>query len=830
DDIILGGPGRDVLVGGADHDIILGDDLAPGDDNAVDYIYGDFGTGLGEPGSGRDRIDGNGGNDVLFGEGEDDQIIDTLGASNLIDAGAGDDPDTIAAPTATPNPPVAASPDDPFALDTLPGGPTYAGWWAEIAGSATGFGLSGGVGAALDTTVAVDADGVRYVAWADSRNGNYEIYVARETAGGWEMIGGSAAGGGVSDSQTDSRQPALLVHDGRPTVVWTEAQANGTDVMGAQYDAASDSWVTLGNSLLPGGISNTARADRPQIVAVDGRMLVAWIDTSSQTAQVYARVFDGTSWVEITPGSASGLGITQARPPVQEYDIAAEGSDVAVTWSAGAGEAMSVYARVREGSSWVLLGSTVSDPDVTVRPNESREPDAAWLDGQLFVAYRERVADFEQIYVKTFAGGAWASAGPDGAVKQGVSDTLRRSLDPKLESGGGELFLAWVEHDNADHADPNASIYVKRWNGEQFVETLPGDASGGGIGATGGKLSALDLTVDAKGRPTVGWADDTSGLPQAYLRTLTALPGRVFTAVPGAGVQAILDANDLGAGDFVVLAPGTYAGFTLGADDAGVIILGAQGGGSTVTGEVRLEAQATLQRLNLAGGVTVADGVAGAGLVDNRIGAGGLVLEGGSDLQVLHNRFDGTTGVTIAGAASGLIAHNDVFASDTGLAIDAAFSGDIRDNDIRDAALGVRYGAAAPLNGNRIHDNTVGVRSTVGGTTDALGFLPGSAPNEISGNDTGVELVDAQMRNQHLSRNTVGVTGSGVLGGDDLAAANVIELGLVGVSGFDGTIRFNRIGSNRIGIVAESGNHIESNHVYRNAIAGVAIAGESGVH
>ena len=210
DDIIQGGAGTDVLVGGADHDIVLGDDFAVGDDNAVDYLYGDFGTNLNEPGSGGDRLFGQGGNDLEFGEGADDAIIDPLGASNLIDAGAGDDPAVFVAPPPTPNPVPAVTPDDPLAVNTLPSGPTYAGWWAEIAGSATGFGLSGGVGAALDTTVACDASGVRYVAWSDTRNGNYEIYVARESASGWEMLGGSAAGGGVSDSQTDSRRPALL--------------------------------------------------------------------------------------------------------------------------------------------------------------------------------------------------------------------------------------------------------------------------------------------------------------------------------------------------------------------------------------------------------------------------------------------------------------------------------------------------------------------------------------------------------------------------------------------------------------------------------------------
>ena len=76
----------------------------------------------------------------------------------------------------------------------------------------------------------------------------------------------------------------------------------------------------------------------------------------------------------------------------------------------------------------------------------------------------------------------------------------------------------------------------------------------------------------------------------------------------------------------------------------------------------------------------------------------------------------------------------------------------------------MRYNAAAPLNGNRIHDNTTGIRSTLAGTTDALGFLTGSKPNEISNNGTGVELVSAQAQNQHIFGNLVGVAGSGVLG------------------------------------------------------------------
>ena len=543
---------------------------------------------------------------------------------------------------------------------------------------------------------------------------------------------------------------------------------------------------------------------------------MTWLDRSSSAGQVYGRTFDGAAWIEITPGSASGLGITQAAPPVNEYDVAAEGERVAVTWSAGIGNVVDVYGRVREGAGWVELGGSATGLGISNSVTESREPDIAWLDGQLFVAYRERIADFEQIYVKTFVEGAWVSAGPDGAVKEGVSGTSRRSLDPKLESGGGELFLAWVDHDNADYADPDARIYVKRWDGTQFVETLPGDASGRGISATGGKLSALDLAVDAKGLPSVGWTDDASGLPQAYLRTVTALPGQVLAASPLVSVQSILDANDLGAGDMIVLAPGVHAGFTLGANDVGVTILGAQDGGSVVNGPVSVRAGGVLQRLNLAAGVTIDAGATGLALVDNTIGGGGVIVNGGADLQLLHNRFDGATGVTIAAPAGGLIAHNDVFASGTGLALGAAFTGDIRDNDIRNAQVGVRYDALAPLNGNRIRANEIGVRTSVGVAADALGFLAGSVPNEIAGNFVGIELANAQVQNQRVSQNLRGVIGSGTLGGADLAHANVIEGNGIGVDRFEGTIQFNRIGAGATGIVAASGNRIQDNHIYRN--------------
>ena len=91
DDLLEGDGGSDTLVGEAQHDTLYGHNQAgTTDDNAVDYLYGDFATGAGETGSGRDRLFGGGGNDFLYGEADDDFIDAGDGTNNLVDFGSGD--------------------------------------------------------------------------------------------------------------------------------------------------------------------------------------------------------------------------------------------------------------------------------------------------------------------------------------------------------------------------------------------------------------------------------------------------------------------------------------------------------------------------------------------------------------------------------------------------------------------------------------------------------------------------------------------------------------------------------------------------------------------
>src|SRR6185437_5286163 len=162
-----------------------------------------------------------------------------------------------------------------------------------------------------------------------------------------------------------------------------------------------------------------------------------------------------------------------------------------------------------------------------------------------------------------------------------------------------------------------------------------------------------------------------------------------------------------------------------------------------------------------------------------------------------------------------------------GLLIAAAFTGSIDHNLIQGAQYGVALFAAAPLNSNRIFNNTVGIVDWVNSATSGLGFIAGATPNLIIGNVTGVQL-NGLMQGQIISSNGVGVTGNGVLGGTSLDSANEILNNTTGVS-FNGEVRFNRIGRNQHSIAVQSGQLIDHNAFFDNNVANLETQGTHGL-
>jgi Ca2+-binding RTX toxin-like protein len=830
DDLIEGGAGADVLVGGAGHDTLYGHSVSGvGDDDAADWLYGDFGTNADEPGSGADRLFGQGGNDLLYGEGADD-FIDALGngyavfeagggSSNLVDFGSGESatPSNFVAPTPTPSPTPVATRNEPLAPNTLPTDPDVAGLWRELAGSASGGGLSGGVNLAVEPSVATDAAGHPIVAWADARNGNFEIYVLRHDGSAWRALGGSAAGGGVSATAGSSRQPALTFDaSGAPVVAWIETASNGTsDVRVARYDAGTQAWVALGSSLSATGISGTGMADGVQLVDTTAGLVAVWLDGSSGTTQVFARRFDGSNWVAM--GSASGSGVSAAPTAVSNLAVTTDGTRVAVAWAREVAGLRQVYVKEFNGANWQGLAGSDSGNGLSAGIGDSWQPSLAYHDGQLFVAWQSMDIDgYQNLVVSRHQAGAWSA--PAAVTEHGpTTDNATIARDARLAAGGDALWLFWTDEDTR-RADQPQALYGMVWNGVEFAPRIAADADGDGISETGGRLSGAAVTVDPAGRPVVVWSEADRGfsgdpaLPAIYLRADAPVINRVFQPADQAELLQILETQSPGAGDVIVLPQGFLGGFTLGASASGVTLVGAPAWGTQVNGTIVIEgaSNVTLQGLTFGGltfqGVTLQGGVHvqdadGFTLRDSRFGNARLTLDGGSDVRVVHNQFGGA-GVSIVSATSGRVAWNDIQGT---LSIAAPFAGSIDHNSIHGAAIGVDYAAPADLLGNRIFGNDIGVRTSVGGTADALGFTAGGGTNEIFDNATGIESVGAQFQLQHVYGNTVGVRGTGIVGGASLDQANLIERNGTGIANFTGTVQYSRIAGNGIGIQATNG-------------------------
>ncbi|MCA9225338.1 MAG: hypothetical protein KDA47_06990, partial [Planctomycetales bacterium] len=442
----------------------------------------------------------------------------------------------------------------------------------------------------------------------------------------------------------------------------------------------------------------------------------------------------------------------------------------------------------------------------------------------------------------------------------GVSNSRGSATQPRLASGGDRLQLFWTDDQIAGRAGDDVALYTKVWNGTSFVERIAGDAGGEGI-SRGTRLPlSVVAAVDSNSQPIVVWNDADAHRSEVFLASgdlPTSGSVRVASGEAGSTLQELLDTFDFNSGDVIVVSGEITQNVTIAAADAGVTIIGAPG--SKLVGNVTINgvADVTLQRMTIDGSIaaTNADrftlrestlgGIEIVGgddvqLVDNQTAAiqlsGGtnrLVLEqnrtsnltlgngGATDIHASGNQF---AVVQIGSASSGRFSNNTM----TRLHIAATFTGTIDNNTIGGGLEGVRYEAAATLSGNRITGSVIGLVVNLAEPTQGVGYVGAAEANEITDNTTGVRIDQGRMRGQYIHHNTTGVTGGGVLGGDSLDMANVIEANTVGAD-FDGTMQFNRFLDNATNIRARSHQLVAHNFIAGTMSVGIQTSGVSDV-
>ncbi|MFT3789352.1 MAG: hypothetical protein QM770_24760 [Tepidisphaeraceae bacterium] len=805
DDLIEGYAGADILVGGADHDSIYGHSAAgSGDDGAIDTLFGDFATGTDDVGAGRDQLFGGTGFDVLLGEGNDDFIAD-FGSNDTVNFGAGDGatPNNFIAPTPTPAPTLGTNPPLAARGVSLPVGALPAGRWAEIAGQTAG----GALGRTSSSPVAiVDSLDRRYIAWSDARNGNFDIYVARHDGTSWTALGGSAGNGSagngsVSNNGSASTDPSIAIDaSGNPVVAWSD----GGNVYVARYDGSA--WVSMGGSNAGGGIGGAGNATSPKLVSTASGIMVGWLDASTGAARVYVKRFNGTGWVEPVAGSASGNGVS-GLAPASQLAMASNGTNVSLAWTATINALPQVYLREFDGTTWAERAGSASGDGASLALYGASEPTIAYAGSTVhlaFVAQLAAASPLSGIVTRRFDGSAWADSDPLAAPVAGVRGVV---TSPRLVSNGTTVRLGWLEQRNT--FDVLRTSGFAMYTGTHFVSVLPASSEGFATAE-----DSLSLAIDSTGKLVTATSERGQVAAQVEGLTIT----RIFTASATTTVQSILDANDLGPGDAIVIS-GSVAGFTLAGDDAGVLLVSDRTNPGIVVGVTAITA-ADVQVV----GITFANttSINGANSVLRGIRSTFSMSLAGSNITVAGNTFTGP--VSIGVASSGVIAGNTFDTNNVGttpaLTISAAFTGSIRHNTFSRNYTGVSMTTSAPFIGNDFVNNLIGVK--VAGVTLGTGA---TEANRFRGNATGVQLVSSgAVVRQAFRNNTTGVFGVGTVGGTTLADANVFDNNITGVD-INGTVQFNRFTRNGVAVIAKTGSSVFQNQITTSTGDGIRTTG-----
>lgn len=153
------------------------------------------------------------------------------------------------------------------------------GGWSELGGSASGGGISNTPDSSRGTAIALDGLGRPVAAWKDMSSGRAQAYLKRWNGSAWVELGGSASGGGVSNTPEGSIGDLAMAIDGagNPIVAW----AADREIRLLRWNGSA--WVGQGGSGSGGGVSGTLGGSSEPSLALDaaGNPIVAWSETAA---------------------------------------------------------------------------------------------------------------------------------------------------------------------------------------------------------------------------------------------------------------------------------------------------------------------------------------------------------------------------------------------------------------------------------------------------------------------------------------------------------------------------------------------------------------------
>jgi hypothetical protein len=294
--------------------------------------------------------------------------------------------------------------------------------WAELGGSGTGRGISNAAKQSDFPSIVLDDAENPIVAWNEyaGSNDNSEVYLRRWSGTAWIEIAGSATGGGISGTPGSSLVPSLALDGSRaPIVSWVEQPMVDYAAYLRRFDG--NAWAELDGSGHGTGISGSSGI--PVLgISANGQPIVAWSDSSHV---INVRRWDGAAWAAFAgggfdPAPDEVFSFSMAVGPNDRIAIA---WDSLTSTTANNAE---IHLRLWDGAAWRSLAGSATGPGISANPGYSVSPVLAFDElGRPIVAWRDNSTGNAEVLLRRWDGVRWddvLGSGTGGGVSRSAND------------------------------------------------------------------------------------------------------------------------------------------------------------------------------------------------------------------------------------------------------------------------------------------------------------------------------------------------------------------------------------------------------------------------
>jgi hypothetical protein len=187
-----------------------------------------------------------------------------------------------------------------------------------------------------------------------------------------------------------------------------------------------------------------------------------------------------------------------------------------VTWHSDQSINSEIFVRRWNGINWQEMGSgSASGGGISDNSGFSFYPSIALDPSSLpYIAWDDDSGGNREIYVRRWNGSDWIEIGTNSASGGGISNNSGISELPSIAvAPDGKPYVTWEDTSNGDE-----EIYVRRWNSSNWEEVGPGSASGGGISNNSGNSMSAYIAILPGDIPYVAWEDSSSGDIEIYVK------------------------------------------------------------------------------------------------------------------------------------------------------------------------------------------------------------------------------------------------------------------------------------------------------------------------